>query len=459
MDFNNKKVLVIGAGISGIAAAKVLKDENGQVFLADTKNIEELNEKAKDLIDSGIEYIHMPQDKNELKTYDYIVLSPAIPLHQDIFQNLGAKTKIIGEVELAYLLAKVSFLAITGTNGKTTTTKLLHHLMAEKYDENHLGLGGNIGIPLCMEAKRVSDNGVIVAEISSYQMETAEKFKPHIASILNITPDHMARHKTIENYTIEKCKIFKNQDKHDFLVLNFDDKIVKTLGKNAQSKIYYFSTKEILKEGGFLEGDTLVLKIGSDKYSLCKINEMNIKGMHNVENALCASLMAFCAGVPIEKIKYALRTFLPVEHRIEPCGKMGNIVFYNDSKATNPEASIKAITSFKSSILICGGDDKNTSLEEFFYYAKKYVKKMILIGSGAKRFKDEGIKFGYSQEHIIDAGYNMEKAVEYAMNFAEDGDVILLSPACASFDMYSGYEERGRDFKNIVSELIKRIRK
>ncbi len=453
MDLDNKKVIVIGGGISGFAAAKLAKKLGANVILSDAN--EKLREKhdLTSLENLGIEIILGKQTKDLLETADLIIISPAVPRHLPLFEEVGQNVKIISEVEFAYKLAKAPIFAVTGTNGKTTTTMLLGELMKTIYGEDNVGVGGNIGTPLCEECYRIDKNGCIVAEISSYQMEASSEFTTKGAAILNVTPDHLARHKTMEVYQAEKEKVFAHHTKDDFLVLNYDDEHTRDMAKRANSTICFFSSSQELEEGAFVKDNKLVIRWKGLLHIICEVNDMQIKGSHNIENALAALSLAFLAGGDTVKMAEALKRFAPVEHRIEPVETINGVTYYNDSKATNPEAANKAIATFRHVILIAGGDDKRTPLDDFYALVNERVDKLILIGEGAERFKEEALKHDYPLDQIYEAGYSMEEAVAYAHKIAKAPQVVLLSPACASFDMYAGYEARGRDFKRIVNNL------
>ena len=315
-----------------------------------------------------------------------------------------------------------------------------------------VGVGGNIGIPLCEVALEVGEGGCIAAEISSYQMEATTNFKPHVSAILNITPDHIKRHGSMEVYQQMKEKIFAQENAEDFLVLNFDDELTREIKNRAKCKVLYFSRKIELNEGAYLQDGKLVIKFDGKIHKLCAVDELGIKGGHNVENALAASLVAFLAGVVPEKISEVLKKFTGVEHRIEFVREIDGVKFYNDSKATNTDSAIKALETFDGHIvLIAGGDDKMTDLTDFLKLVNERVDNLVLVGDAAARFKAAAIESGFDEKKILEAGYSMEKAVELARFVAKFPQIVLLSPACASFDMYDGFEERGRDFKKIVN--------
>lgn len=453
MNLADKKVLVIGAARSGIAAAKVAKKFGASVILSDAKLEGEINFDFGELRELGIELRFGKQTEELLSGVDLIIVSPAVPIKIPLLKAATIRgIKIISEVELAFDLAQSPICAVTGTNGKTTTVTLLGLLLKEKFSK--VGVGGNIGVPLCEVALEVGSGGCIAAEISSYQMEATKNFKPHISAILNVTPDHLKRHGSMEVYQAMKEKIFAQQTVEDFLILNFDDERTREMIDRAACKVVYFSRQHELSEGAFVKNNRLVIKFGGETHELCTIDELGIKGGHNVENALAASLMAFLAGVETEKISRVLKTFQGVEHRIEFVREINGVKFYNDSKATNTDSAIKALETFAGHIiLIAGGDDKGTDLTEFLRLVNERVDYLILVGDAAARFKSCALENNFPAEKILEAGYSMQRAVDLAKAIARSPQVVLLSPACASFDMYSDFEERGRDFKRIVTEL------
>lgn len=453
MDLTGKKVIVVGAGISGFAAAKLAKKLGATVIMSDANENVDQKHDLKPLRDAGVEIVLGKQTEALFKNADLVIISPAVPRHIPIFEKVGQSVPIISEVEFAYKLAKAPIFAVTGTNGKTTTTMLLGELMKTIYGKNNVGVGGNIGTPLCEECYRIGEDGCIVAEISSYQMEASSEFTTKGAAILNVTPDHLARHKTMDVYQAEKEKVFAHHTKDDFLVLNYDDERTRSMAQRAKSTICFFSSSQELEEGAFVKDGQLVIRWHGMLHVICKVDEMQIKGAHNIENALAAVSLAFLAGGDTVKMAQVLKDFAPVEHRIEPVRTLNGVTYYNDSKATNPEAANKAIGTFEHIILIAGGDDKKTPLDEFYALVNEHVDKLILVGDATARFEAEALKHKYPAVNIYKAGYSMEKAVELAHDMAKAPQVVLLSPACASFDMYDGYEARGRDFKRIVNEL------
>ncbi len=446
MDLASKKVLVIGAARSGIAAAKIAKNLGATVILSDAKE-------SLDVKISGVEIRLGKQSEELLRGVDLIIVSPAVPIKIPVLKAAAQKNiPIISEVELAYDLARSPICAVTGTNGKTTTVTLLGLLLKEKYPK--AAVGGNIGFPLSEVALEVGAGGYLAAEISSYQMEATKNFKPHISAILNVTPDHLKRHGSMEVYQAMKEKIFAQQTADDFLILNYDDKITRAMKSRATCKVFYFSRQVELDEGAFLKNNSLVIKFSGESFNLCTVDELGIKGGHNVENALAASLMAFIAGVEVDKISKVLKSFQGVEHRIEFVRELDGVKYYNDSKATNTDSAIKALETFAGHIvLIAGGDDKGTDLSDFLKLVKERVDYLILVGDAAARFKACALDKNFSADRILEAGYSMQRAVDLAKAISRPPQVVLLSPACASFDMYSDFEERGRDFKRIVNGL------
>lgn len=453
MDLTNKKVIVVGAGISGFAAAKLAKKLGADVVMSDADENVEQKHDLRPLRDAGIKIALGRQTEDLFESSDLVIISPAVPRHIPIFEKVGQKIPIISEVEFAYKLAKAPIFAVTGTNGKTTTTMLLGELMKTVYGKDNVGVGGNIGTPLCEECYRVGRDGCIVAEISSYQMEASDEFTTKGAAILNVTPDHLARHKTMDVYQTEKEKVFAHHTKDDFLVLNYDDPRTRSMAEKAKSTVCFFSSSRELEEGAFVKDGQLVIRWHGMLHIICKTDDMQIKGTHNIENALAALALAFLAGGDTADMAKVVKEFAPVEHRIEPVRILNGVTYYNDSKATNPEAANKAIGTFEHIILIAGGDDKKTPLDDFYTLVSRHVDKLILVGDAAERFKKEALRHDYPAQNIYEAGYSMEKAVKMAYNMAKAPQVVLLSPACASFDMYDGYETRGRDFKRIVNEL------
>ena len=458
LDFSGKKVLVIGAGVSGFAAAKIAKRKGAEVVLSDAKAEEDIKYDLAEIRDAGIGLAFGPQSEELLDGVSMVIPSPAVPVRIPIIQSAYAKgIRVLSEVEMAYELAQSPIASVTGTNGKTTTVTLLGLLLAAPFQKENVGVGGNIGVPLSEEALRIGAGGALVAEISSYQMEATEDFLPHVAAVLNVTPDHIVRHGSMEVYQQMKERMFAQQTAEDFLVLNYDDEQVRGMKERAQAQVCYFSRRQELAEGAFVRQSDkrLVIRWQGEEHELCLTKELGIKGGHNVENALAAAASAFFMGATAAEMVPVLKSFTGVEHRIEYVRELNGVAYYNDSKATNTDSAIKALEAFEDGhiILLAGGDDKLTDLTDFLSTVKKQCDELILLGAAAERFEQEALRNGYPQEHLHRVGFSMEEAVKKAHELAKAGQVVLLSPACASFDMYDGMAERGRDFKRLVNGL------
>ena len=460
MSYHNQSALVIGAGISGFAAAKYLAAAGARVTLSDAKEEADAEkdpltqQHIEDLRAQGISCVFGAQREELLEGTDLIVLSPAVPEHIPLVRAARARgIRVTTEVELAGEITRAPIYAITGTNGKTTTTTLLGELLRAHFLS--VGVGGNIGVPLIDVVQEIPADGVIAAEISSYQMEATTHFHAAIVAELNVTPDHIVRHGSMEVYQAMKEKLFAAQTVEDFLVLNYDDPHTRGMAERAKGRVCFFSRREELTEGATVRADgMIVIRWNDEEHVLIAVNELGIPGGHNIENALAAAAMAFFAGVTPAEMRPVLRAFKGVEHRIEFVRTLDGISYYNDSKATNTDSAIKALEAFDGHIiLIAGGDDKLTDLTEFMALVHARVDELILVGDAAERFAVAAQDAGVSAEHIHRASYHMEEAVRIAHEIASAGQTVLLSPACASFDMYGGYEERGRDFKRIVNEL------
>ena len=460
MSYNNQSALVIGAGISGFAAAKYLASAGARVTLSDAKDEADAEkdpltqQHIEDLRTQGISCVFGAQREELLEGTNLIVLSPAVPERIPLVQAARARgIRVTTEVELAGEIARAPIYAITGTNGKTTTTTLLGELLRAHFPA--VGVGGNIGVPLIDVAQETPADGAIAAEISSYQMEATAHFHAAIVAELNVTPDHIVRHGSMEVYQAMKEKLFAAQTAEDVLVLNYDDPHTRSMADRAKGRVCFFSRREELAEGAVVRADgMIVIRWNDEEHVLIRTDELGIPGGHNVENALAAAAIAFFAGVTPAEMRPVLRAFKGVEHRIEFVRTLDNVSYYNDSKATNTDSAIKALEAFDGHIiLIAGGDDKLTDLTEFMALVCARVDELILVGDAAERFASAALDAGIAAEHIHRAGYHMVEAVRIAHELAAAGQTVLLSPACASFDMYGGYEERGRDFKRIVNEL------
>ena len=448
MELAGKNVLVFGAAVSGISAAETLLAAGARVTLADGKELEKLKQTDGLTGLTGRATLALGrQDEALLDTMDLLIISPGISIHHALPQvALRRKIPVWGEVELAGRLCQAPIVAVTGTNGKTTTTTLLGEMMKTRYDE--VVIGGNIGVGLAQAVGRVGADGYVVAEISSFQLEAAGTFHPHIAVMLNLTPDHLDRHGSLDGYATVKEQIFANQTAQDYLVLNHDDVRVRDMAQRCRSRAFFFSRQIELETGAFVSAGAICLRWQGKTETVCRIDEMKLFGGHNVENALAACSAAYFAGVAPSQMAKLLREFSGVEHRIEPVATLEGVRWFNDSKATNPESSIKALEAFPGQvILIAGGRDKNTDLAEFMNLVKQKVDQLILIGEAAARFAAAAQAAGV--KNIVQAG-SLAEAVETARQLARSPQVVLLSPACASYDMFDNYEQRGRIFKQLV---------
>ncbi len=447
-----KNVLILGAGISGLGAAHVLLRHGAKVLISDLKdNVNDKKEKAA-LAERGAEFRFGPQSKDLLDGKDALVVSPVIPAENGVVQEaLHRNVPVMSEVELAYQVTKAPILAITGTNGKTTTTTLLGSML-ERWG-HPFALAGNLGISLSREAELVPKDGLIAAEVSSFQLEFIHDFKPKAAVILNITPDHLERHHTMEAYAAAKARIFENMDEADCLLLNAEDPYTPAFRKSAETHTHVclLSVTHEVEEGAYLDGDVLTLKRGGEKIPLCSTKEMLLRGAQNYEDALAASFLAHEGGVPVSVIVDVLKSFTALPHRIEFVRKLDGVSYYNDSKATNTDAVIKGMEAFEEKvILIAGGYDKGIPLKDFMEEVKKHTKALVLLGAAAARFEIAAKEAGVASIH---RAKDMKDAVAIGRSLAESGDVVILSPACSSFDMYKNMEERGMDFKRIVKSL------
>lgn len=450
MEFSNKKVLVLGAGISGRSVADVLARQGACVTLNDAKEIDIKKEEFHQLQVQGIKLVFGHQQDDLLEGMDYVVLSPGISIYIPLIQTARSRNiMVMSEIEVAYQLCKAPIIAITGTNGKTTTTTLTGEML--KAAGKAVVVGGNIGLALSHEVLGVDETGIVVAEISSFQLESIIDFKPYISAVLNVTPDHIDRHRTMDEYQRTKERIFANQSSSEYLILNYDDSAVRNMAERALSQVLYFSASQELQNGAYVKDGMLQINWQGENYRICSVKEMKLFGRHNVENALAACCAALLMGVSTAAMSMVLKSFTGVEHRIEPVATVNGVAYYNDSKATNPESSIKALEAFGGHvILIAGGRDKNTDLKEFMGLAKEKVDHLILVGEAQQRFAANAQAAGVSHIHCTGS---MEDAVQLAHRLARAPQIVLLSPACASYDMFANYEERGRVFKQLVCRL------
>ena len=451
MNRKEKRYLVAGTGKSGAAAAGLLKKQQMDVTLYDGNenlDIQGFYEKHPELNDVKILLGELSAE--EMKGFDILVLSPGIPTDIPMVENMrNLGITVWGEVELAYAFSKGKVLAVTGTNGKTTTTSFLGEIMKSSFSD--VKVVGNIGIPYTSVALDTREDTVTVAEISSFQLETIENFAPKVTAILNITPDHLNRHHTMENYTAVKESITKNQGRDGICVLNYEDEVLRKFGESLPLKVIYFSSRRELEEGLFYKDDCIYLAQEGKVTKILPVKELNLLGRHNYENVMAAAAMALGFGVDLEKIRKVLCNFQAVEHRIEYVTEKRGVKFYNDSKGTNPDAAIQGIRAMvRPTFLIGGGYDKQSAYGEWIDAFEGKVKELVLIGQTREAIAETARKHGFTNIILKDT---LEEAVKLCYEHAKSGDAVLLSPACASWGMFTDYEERGRVFKEIVNSL------
>ena len=447
MELKDKRVLVVGLGKSGVASALFLKQHGARVTVSDTKSGDELRNEIPALLDHGITVETGGHGERTFRGQDLIVVSPGVPVDAPLLAQARALGEaVVGEIELAAQFLPGPIVAITGSNGKTTTTTLTGEILAAG------GLltlvGGNIGTPAISLAGRATLDTVIVLEVSSFQLETVQTFRPRIAVVLNVTPDHLDRHKTIEMYVDAKARIFENQKGDDFAVLNADDPTCVTMAARTRAQVFWFSRQNEVKLGAWVRDGNILFRNGRGQREIMQVSEIPLKGAHNLENvlaAVCAGALMDCSP---EAIRQAVREFKAVEHRLEFVATIRGVGYYNDSKATNVDATIKALESFPANIhLILGGKDKGSDYSVLNELLRQRVKRVYTIGAAAGKIESQikGVE-------VVQAE-TLENALRKANAVAKAGDVVLLAPACASFDQFKNYEQRGRVFKEIVRGL------
>jgi UDP-N-acetylmuramoylalanine--D-glutamate ligase len=448
MDLNNKRVLVVGLGKSGVASAVFLKSRGARVTVSDSKPEAELRDEILLLLEHGITVETGGHGDRTFRGQDLIVVSPGVAVDAPqlaLARNLGEP--IIGEIELAAQFLAGSIVAITGANGKTTTTSLAGEIVAAgKFPTL---VGGNIGAPAIGLVDRAGPATWTVLEVSSFQLETIVEFRPRIAVILNITPDHLDRHKTFINYVNAKARVFENQRQDDFTVLNADDPTTAGLSDRTRAQLFWFSRKKEVEKGAFARGAHLYFRDGHNERQIMPLTELPLKGAHNLENVLAAVSIGMLVGCQPGQIRQAVRNFKAVEHRLEFVARVAGVDYYNDSKATNVDATIKALESFPANIhLILGGKDKGSDYTVLHELLRQRVKRVYTIGAAATKIESQI----QGAAEIVQAE-TLENAIRRASESAVPGDVILLAPACASFDQFRSYEHRGKVFKEVVHSL------
>ncbi|HKW85658.1 MAG TPA: UDP-N-acetylmuramoyl-L-alanine--D-glutamate ligase [Nitrospiraceae bacterium] len=456
MELRRKKVTVLGLARSGVAAARLLQAIGASVTVADRKEEQELSSALSRLDRQTLNVTVGAGYESALQGAELVVVSPGVPSDLEaLTQARRQGVRVIGELELASWFLKAPVLAVTGTNGKSTTVTLLGLLLAQS--GKRAFVGGNLGTPLCDAALAFYQAGrnagtlydYIVAEVSSFQLETIEQFHPWVAAVLNITPDHMDRYPSLESYVKVKAGIFKNQTTEDFALLGIDDEQVAGLQNRVRAKLLSFSRTRPVSQGAYLDGDCVMAIIGSRRQEVCRRDEIRLPGSHNLSNAMAAATIGLLCGCPTESIRHVLQIFPGLEHALELVRERQGVRFVNDSKGTNVDATIKALESFEEPVLlIAGGRDKGGDFRKLREPVRRRVKRVILIGEAASRIREALGDVG-----CISQAVTLRDAVTMAASEARSGDVVLLSPACASFDMFADYQDRGRQFKELVNQL------
>ena len=451
MELKNKRVLVVGLGKSGKSAALFLRDRVAQVTVSDSRSAEALAGEIPALLDAGVMVETGGHGLLTFRRQDLIVVSPGVPYDTPELKQVRAfGLPIIGELELASRFLQGQVVAITGSNGKTTTTALLGKIFADAGGPTLVG--GNIGTPVIDLIPQSTPQTTSVLEVSSFQLETVEQFRPHIAVVLNITQDHLDRHGSFENYAAMKARITSQQTADDFFVLNAEDKPTQMLAARTKAQVFWFSGRRAIKQGAFVHGESVVFlpREGAKPEPVMPLAEIPLKGAHNVENVLAAVCAARLGGVSAESIRASVASFKAVEHRLEFVATVRGVQYFNDSKATNVDATKKALEAFPGGVhLILGGKDKNSDYTELANLLRARVKIVYTIGSAAEKIE----RHLAGVVKIVSAG-TLDAAVRQAAQVAVSGDVVLLAPACASFDQFTGYEQRGRVFKDLVKQLL-----
>jgi len=452
MRYEKRRVLIVGMARSGIAAAQLLLSHGAIPVLYDAKKADAFGDALLPLRGTACEF-HLGEDPFVLlDSCDSVVISPGVPIDSPVVKAAKEQgVPLIGELELAYSLMQGEVLAISGTNGKTTTTTLLGKMFENAGRITYVA--GNIGYPLSSVALTSKKNDVIVVEVSSFQLESIKTFRPCVGALLNITEDHLNRHGTMEQYIRIKQRLFENQTADDIAVLNMDDPILFKMAEKVKSRIAFFSRTQSVQNGACVEDGKIVWRWDGVIKPICDADQILIPGPHNLENALAATAMAAARGVPAAVIRHTLQSFTGVEHRIEKVRVFEGITYINDSKGTNVDSTIKAVQSMKApTVLILGGYDKHT---EFLPLCNEIIRsvtisQIVVMGETARQITQTLEEVGY---HNITQAYSMEDAVQKARKLAVSGGNVLLSPACASFDMFRDYEHRGHVFKEIVTKL------
>ncbi|MDU0964511.1 MAG: UDP-N-acetylmuramoyl-L-alanine--D-glutamate ligase [Peptostreptococcus anaerobius] len=456
--FENKKILVVGMARSGLAAARYLLRQGAVLVVNDSKSEEDLKGTCQELESMGDVRFILGRNPNtdEVQDIDMAVVSPGVPLDLDYIMAIkNNRKKVISEIELAYqagLKKNIRFVGITGTNGKTTTTSLVGEIFKAQGVETYVV--GNIGNPAIEAVEMAGDGAVLVTELSSFQLESIDMFSPTASTVLNLTEDHLNRHHTMENYAMAKARIFENQVDDTVCILNYDDPITRSMAEDCHADVVFFSRKDKFERGIYLDDDNnIIVNNEIEEIALLKADQLSLPGGHNLENCMAAIGLTLALGVEIEVLVKVLKTFKAVEHRLEYVDTVKGVKYVNDSKGTNPDSTIKAVQSYNDPIiLIAGGYDKGSDFNELFEIAKDYVRSVVILGQTGDLIEDTARKHGFTDLYRVN---DLKEAVEKSAQIAKEKDIVLLSPACASWGMYNNYEERGREFKNLVADLEK----
>lgn len=456
--YENKKILVVGMARSGLAAARYLLRQGAVLVVNDSKSQEDLKDICQELESMGDVRFILGRNPNidEVQDIDMAVVSPGVPLDLDYIMAIKMnRKKVISEIELAYqagLKKNIRFVGITGTNGKTTTTSLVGEIFKAQGVETYVV--GNIGNPAIEAVEMAGDGAVLVTELSSFQLESIDMFSPTASTVLNLTEDHLNRHHTMENYAKAKARIFENQVDDTVCILNYDDPITRSMAEDCHADVVFFSRKDKFERGIYLDDDNnIIVNNEIEEIALLKADQLSLPGGHNLENCMAAIGLTLALGVEIEVLVKVLKTFKAVEHRLEYVDTVKGVKYVNDSKGTNPDSTIKAVQSYNDPIiLIAGGYDKGSDFNELFEIAKDYVRSVVILGQTGDLIEDTARKHGFTDLYRVN---DLKEAVEKSAQIAKEKDIVLLSPACASWGMYNNYEERGREFKNLVADLEK----
>ncbi|MDB8849365.1 UDP-N-acetylmuramoyl-L-alanine--D-glutamate ligase [Peptostreptococcus anaerobius] len=456
--YENKKILVVGMARSGLAAARYLLRQGAVLVVNDSKSQEDLKDICQELESMGDVRFILGRNPNidEVEDIDMAVVSPGVPLDLDYIMAIKMnRKKVISEIELAYqagLKKNIRFVGITGTNGKTTTTSLVGEIFKAQGVETYVV--GNIGNPAIEAVEMAGDGAVLVTELSSFQLESIDMFSPTASTVLNLTEDHLNRHHTMENYAKAKARIFENQVDDTVCILNYDDPITRSMAEDCHADVVFFSRKDKFERGIYLDDDNnIIVNNEIEEIALLKADQLSLPGGHNLENCMAAIGLTLALGVEIEVLVKVLKTFKAVEHRLEYVDTVKGVKYVNDSKGTNPDSTIKAVQSYNDPIiLIAGGYDKGSDFNELFEIAKDYVRSVVILGQTGDLIEETARKHGFTDLYRVN---DLKEAVEKSAQIAKEKDIVLLSPACASWGMYNNYEERGREFKNLVADLEK----